>query len=69
MNDPHPPDNLAMTLAPFITFNATANQYILSGFLDNQILQKLDKLYNAGRQTPFNLVNKVIDALNRSKSQ
>jgi hypothetical protein len=69
MNDHKPPDNLAKTLAPFINFNATLNQYVLSGFLDLRILQMLDKLYNAGRQTPFNLVNKVIDALNRSKSQ
>ena len=69
MNDHYPPDNLAMTLAPFITFNATVNQYILTGFLDNRILQKLDKLYNAGRQTPLKILNKVLNVLNRSKSQ
>ena len=66
----HPPqDNLAQTLAPFISFDTNVNQYILTGFLNIRILQKLDKLYNAGRQTPLNIYNRFQNVLNRSKSQ
>ena len=69
INDHHPPDNLAQTLAPFISFDTNVNQYILTGFLNIRILQKLDKLYNAGRQTPLNVLNRFLNVLNRPKSQ
>ena len=71
INDHKPPDNLARTLAPFISFDITTNQYIAhSNGLNVQILQKLDKLYNAGRLTPSNLYNRLKNSvLNRSRSQ
>ena len=69
INDHPPPDNLAQTLAPFISFDINVSQYILTGFLNIRILQKLYKLYNAGRQTPLNVLNRFLNVLNRSKSQ
>ena len=71
MNDHKPPDSLARTLAPFIFFDITTDQYIVhSNGLNVQILQKLDKLYNAGRLTPSNIYNRLTNlVLNRSKSQ
>ena len=57
MNDHKPPDSLARTLAPFIFFDITTDQYIVhSNGLNVQILQKLGKLYNAGRLTPSTFI-------------
>ena len=70
MNDHVPPDSLAWTLAPFIFFDITSDQYIVhSNGLNVQILQKLDKLYNTGRLTPSNLLTRLKNSLNRSRSQ
>ena len=71
INNHPPPDNLAQTLAPFISFDININQYIANpNGLNMRILQKLDKLYNAGRQTPLNIYNRFVNSvLNRSKSQ
>ena len=69
MNDHAPPDSLARTLAPFIFFDITSDQYIVhSNGLNVQILQKLDKLYNTGRLTPSNFITRLKNSLNRSGS-
>jgi hypothetical protein len=70
INDHPPPDNLAISLNPYVSFDTKVNRYILTeGDISVQILRKLDMLFNSDKHTTNSLFAKFFNTIHsRSKS-
>ena len=70
INDHPPPDNLAISLNPYISFDTKVNRYILTeGDISVQILRKLYMLFNSDKHTTNSLFAKFFNTIHsRSKS-